>query len=153
MKKSYYLATILLTCMELTACNPSENKEKNNTQVATSTSTQANQVEEYDSVYNVVWNENNYATELIMKDGGNLYVNLEITDDSKKIRARVVPDEPGLPIQIAYIIYPDGNKYGPFENTLDVDIKEKGKYQLMISQAKPINVVYNGTLKMEIQKR
>lgn len=151
MKKTFIVSSFALSIFSMVACNSTEKKDNNDSQVKSSIET--NKVSDYDSVHHVVWNENSYTTQLSMKEGKNLYVNLEISDESKTIRARVVPEEAGSKIQIAQIIYPDGNKYGPFETTMEVDIKEKGNYQFIISQAKPINLPYNGTLRMEVQKR
>ncbi|MGZ5219253.1 MAG: hypothetical protein ACXWC7_04215 [Chitinophagaceae bacterium] len=51
----------------------------------------------------------------------------------KTLEASVIPDNKKATIRFSHLYFPDGKSDGPFGNTLNYDLKQKGTYRIYIS--------------------
>lgn len=54
-------------------------------------------------------------------------------DKGKKLRGKVIPDKAGANIRFSHIYMPDGSSDGPFGQSIEYALKQKGLYRLYIS--------------------
>jgi|SRR6218665_134526 len=79
-----------------------------------------------------------------------IYVKFE-NDDLGKLKARIIPTVGKGNIRFNQIVFPDKTADGPFGMDLDLDLKQKGKHELIIGHSLMADHPYQGKFKVELQ--
>lgn len=79
-----------------------------------------------------------------------IYVKFE-NDDLGKFKARIIPIEGKGNIRFNQIVFPNKTADGPFGMDLDLELKQKGKHELIIGHSLMADNPYQGKFKVELQ--
>lgn len=79
-----------------------------------------------------------------------IYVRFE-NDDLGKLKARIIPTVGKGNIRFNQIVFPDKTADGPFGMDLDLELKQKGKHELIIAHSLMADNPYQGKFKVALQ--
>lgn len=79
-----------------------------------------------------------------------IYVRFE-NDDLGKLKARIIPTVGKGNIRFNQIVFPDKTADGPFGMDLDLELKQKGKHELIIGHSLMADNPYQGKFKVALQ--
>lgn len=74
-----------------------------------------------------------------------------INDDLGILKAKIIPTSGQGNIRFSQIIFPDQTSDGPFGMDLDLELKQKGKHELIVGHSLMADNPYNGKFKVQLQ--
>ena len=86
----------------------------------------------------------------MMEKGRHVVFSFDVPEPGK-LQATVKPDQKNGNVRIAQIFMPDNTADGPFGMEMSYDLKQAGKYRLVISENQMAGDPYNGPFTLTIQ--
>ncbi|GAA4780686.1 hypothetical protein GCM10023231_04790 [Olivibacter ginsenosidimutans] len=150
----YTVGTVVLFCG---ACNSNNQQQQNTTADTTQMDTDTT-VAETDTGTAVATQDSipltlvNGAVEQkgMMEKGKHIVFSFDVPKPGK-LQASVKPDETNGNVRIAQIFMPDNTADGPFGMDMSYDLKQTGKYRLVISENQMAGDPYNGPFTLTIK--
>lgn len=146
---------IVISCVLIFSCQKKESKSASEIKevlpVAKNTETENKQIG--DTIFMRFKSENNLYTAEGSIDSihSKIYVKFE-NEDSDKLNAKIIPTTGKGNIRFNQTIAPDGSSDGPYGMDLNIDLKQKGNYILIIGHSQMADNPYLGKFKVELQK-